>query len=65
MWVETKTNDSKSYYYHAVTRETTWSRPVEGPHVKVMTQPEFETYSKQQIKPMEQKPDLGDPSKLG
>lgn len=48
-----------------MTRETTWTRPIEGTGVKVMTQPEFEAYSKQQIKPVEQKPDLGDPMKMG
>lgn len=41
LWVETKTEDGKSYFYHAVTRETTWSRP-DGPNVKVMTQSEVE-----------------------
>jgi len=37
IWVETKAGDGKSYYYHAKTRETTWTRP-EGPNVKVLTQ---------------------------
>lgn len=41
LFVETKTSDGKSYFYHAVTRETTWTRP-EGPNVKVMTQSEVE-----------------------
>lgn len=47
MWVETKTNDGKSYFYHAVTRETTWNRP-EGPNIKILSQSEFEAYTKQQ-----------------
>jgi transcription elongation regulator 1 len=64
LWVETKTADSKSYYYAASSRETTWTRP-EGPNIKVMTQAEFEAYSKQQMKPMEQKPELNDLSKMG
>lgn len=37
VWVETKTGDGKSYYYHAKSRETTWTKP-EGPNVKVLTQ---------------------------
>lgn len=37
VWVETKTADGKSYFYHAKTRETTWTKP-EGPNVKVLTQ---------------------------
>lgn len=37
VWVETKTGDGKSYYYHAKTRETTWTKP-EGPNVKVLSQ---------------------------
>lgn len=65
MWVETKTEDSKSYYYHAITRETTWNRP-EGPNVKIMTQAEIENMNKAQQKPGEQKPlEAGDPSKIG
>ena len=56
LWVETKTNDGKSYFYHAVTRETTWNRP-EGPNIKILSQGEFEAYTKQMAnnKPPEQK----------
>lgn len=63
MWVETKTADNKSYFYHAVTRETTWNRP-EAPNVKIMTHAEFEAYTRQQMamRPaMDQRPDLKDP----
>lgn len=59
LWVETKTGDNKSYFYHAVTRQTTWDRP-EGPNIKVMTQGEFEAYTRQQMSmrpPIEQRPD--------
>ncbi|XP_017130665.1 transcription elongation regulator 1 isoform X2 [Drosophila elegans] len=45
IWVETKAEDGRSYYYHAVTRETTWTRP-EGPDVKIMTQAEVEEMAK-------------------
>uniref|UniRef100_A0A6P4F1Z2 Transcription elongation regulator 1 isoform X2 n=1 Tax=Drosophila rhopaloa TaxID=1041015 RepID=A0A6P4F1Z2_DRORH len=45
IWVETKAEDGRSYYYHAVTRETTWTRP-EGPNVKIMTQAEVEEMAK-------------------
>lgn len=41
-WVETKSEDGKSYYYHAHTRETTWTRPQENPTCKVITQAEME-----------------------
>ena len=55
LWVETKTNDGKSYFYHAVTRETTWNRP-EGLNIKILSQGEFEAYTKQMAnnKPPEQ-----------
>ena len=58
LWVETPTEDGKSYYYHAMTRETTWTRP-EGPNIKIMTQSEVETMNKMQHKPMDH-----DPSKM-
>ncbi|XP_022218731.2 transcription elongation regulator 1 isoform X2 [Drosophila obscura] len=45
IWVETKAEDGRSYYYHAVTRETTWTRP-DGPTVKIMTQTEVEEMAK-------------------
>lgn len=41
LWVETKTDEGKSYYYNAITRETTWTRP-EGSFVKIMGQGEVE-----------------------
>ncbi|EDV93807.1 GH18087 [Drosophila grimshawi] len=47
IWVETKAEDGRSYYYHAVTRETTWTRP-DGPNVKIMTQVEVEELAKRQ-----------------
>jgi transcription elongation regulator 1 len=37
VWVETKTQDGKFYYYNIRSRETTWTKP-EGPNVKVMVQ---------------------------
>ncbi|EAT36150.1 AAEL011733-PA [Aedes aegypti] len=51
LWVETKTAEGKSYYYHALTRETTWTRP-DGPNIKVMTQAEVEAMNKPQPKPL-------------
>lgn len=46
-WVETKTDAGKSYFYHSVTRETTWTRP-EGRNVKVQTQAEHEAMNAKQ-----------------
>lgn len=51
LWVETKTAEGKSYYYHAISRETTWTRP-DGPNIKVMTQAEVEAMNKPQPKPL-------------
>ncbi|XP_061384877.1 transcription elongation regulator 1-like isoform X2 [Danaus plexippus] len=42
LWVETKSDEGKSYYYHARTRETTWTRPQESPTCKVITQAEVD-----------------------
>ncbi|XP_068626057.1 transcription elongation regulator 1 isoform X2 [Battus philenor] len=42
LWVETKSDEGKPYYYHSRTRETTWTRPMEGPTCKVITQAEME-----------------------
>ncbi|XP_047518919.1 basic salivary proline-rich protein 2-like [Pieris napi] len=42
IWVETKSDEGKSYYYHQRTRETTWTRPQESPTCKVITQAEME-----------------------
>ncbi|KAK6639719.1 hypothetical protein RUM43_007994 [Polyplax serrata] len=41
IWVETKSPEGKPYYYHARTRETTWTKP-EGPNIKVFTQEQVE-----------------------
>lgn len=61
LWVETKTAEGKSYYYHAISRETTWTRP-EGSNVQVMTQAEVEAMNKQQAAaaavPVQQKPEI-------
>ena len=42
VWVETKTQDGKCYYYNIRSRETTWTKP-EGPNVKVMVQDQVKT----------------------
>ncbi|KAL0269201.1 UNVERIFIED_CONTAM: hypothetical protein PYX00_007012 [Menopon gallinae] len=41
IWVETKSPEGKPYYYHARTRETTWTKP-EGPNIKIFTQEQVE-----------------------
>ncbi|CAB3231843.1 unnamed protein product [Arctia plantaginis] len=42
LWVETKSDDGKYYYYHSRTRETTWTRPQETPTCKVISQADVE-----------------------
>ncbi len=37
IWVETKTAEGKSYYYHAKSRDTTWTKP-EGENIKIISQ---------------------------
>ncbi|XP_037088891.1 transcription elongation regulator 1-like, partial [Pollicipes pollicipes] len=41
VWVETKNDDGKPYYYNAQSRETTWTKP-EGDGVRILTQQEVE-----------------------
>ncbi|XP_052745903.1 transcription elongation regulator 1 isoform X3 [Bicyclus anynana] len=43
LWVETKSDEGKLYYYHSRTRETTWAKPQESPTCKVITQAEMES----------------------
>ncbi|XP_013138662.1 PREDICTED: transcription elongation regulator 1-like, partial [Papilio polytes] len=45
LWVETKSEEGKLYYYHSRTRDTTWTRPMESPTCKVITQAEMEAMS--------------------
>lgn len=45
IWVETKAEGGKSYYYNATTRATQWTKP-EGEGVKILTQTEVEDLQK-------------------
>merc|ERR1719220_980751 len=45
IWVETKAEGGKSYYYNATTRATQWTKP-EGEGVKILTQSEVEALQK-------------------
>ena len=47
VWVETKTEEGKSYFYNARTRETTWSRPEETPGVRILSQNQVEELTQQ------------------
>lgn len=61
LWIETKTSEGKSYFYHAVSRQTTWNRP-SGPGIQVMTQQEIENMSKaQQMQPKTGQPPMQAP----
>jgi hypothetical protein len=41
VWVQNKTAEGKTYYYHARTRESSWNKP-EGYHIRIITQDEVE-----------------------
>merc|ERR1712083_238661 len=45
IWVETKADGGKSYYYNATTRATQWTLP-QGKDVKILTQDEVEVLQK-------------------
>ena len=47
VWVETKTEEGKSYFYNARTRVTTWSRPEETPGVRILSQNQVEELTQQ------------------
>lgn len=38
VWIETKSENGKCYYYNAKTRETTWTKPEDA---KIFTQEQF------------------------
>ena len=42
VWVENKTADSRTYYYNARTRESSWTKPEATLGVKVITQEDVE-----------------------
>lgn len=43
VWVETKADTGKIYYYHAKTRQSVWKTPVEE-NVQIITQNEVRTF---------------------
>jgi phosphoribosyl-AMP cyclohydrolase len=45
VWVENKTQDNRTYYYNAKTRESVWTKPQTSSTVKVITQEEVEKIS--------------------
>lgn len=46
VWVETKTDSGKSYFYNARTRQTTWERPEEKDGVRVLSQEQVDNLTK-------------------
>lgn len=46
VWIETKAENGKPYYYHARTRETSWNKPESA---LVLTQEQFNASLQQQM----------------
>ena len=62
VWVETKSDNGKSYYYNAQTRATTWDRPEEKDGVRVLTQEQVDKLAqKLSEKKQEEHPPQQDP----
>lgn len=63
VWIETKTAEGKSYYYHPRTRETSWTKPES---VVILTQEQFnaslqqQQQQQQQLTPRPTLPSLGE-----
>lgn len=48
VWVENRASDGRVYYYNARTRESSWTKPVAGPNVRVVGQEEVERMASMQ-----------------